>query len=167
MSDKETKEAEPEKKQSPVKSLLFSLVTAIVLGGIATGVIFVSPVTETQCSQALPAEPHETKKLTKSYKDAVFVNLDPLVVTLGPSAKSEYLKISVSLETTKDSAKSLEHLRPKFRDVLNTYLRAVNENDLADPQSMMRLRAQLLRRLQLVASSEELSDVLITEFILN
>ena len=167
MSDKEKAENAPEKKPSAVKGLVFSLVSAVLMGGVAAGVIFMMPAEKAECTALVENKQDEPKKITKSYQDMAFVNLEPLVVTLGPTATSEYLKISVSLETTKDNAKKIEHLKPKFRDVLNTYLRAVNENDLVDPTAMTRLRAQLLRRLQLVAPSEAVSDVLITDFVLN
>ena len=166
MSDKEeTEEAAPE-KPSAVKTLLFSGVSALVLGGAAAGVVFLAPSNTAPCAPA-PAAGGEAKKQTKSYEDIAFVNLEPLVVTLGPNAQSEYLKISISLETTNDNVKKVEHLRPKFRDVLNAYLRAVDEKDLIEPFAMTRLRAQMLRRMQVVASSDVVTDVLITDFVLN
>ena len=108
---------------------------------------------------------HEKK--TKSFDDIVYVNLEPLIISLGPNANAEYLKITVSLETSKDHAKAAEHLQPHFRDVLNMYLRAVDEKDLVEPFAMTRLRAQMLRRMQTVASSDIVSDILITDFVLN
>ena len=56
---------------------------------------------------------------------------------------------------------------PRIRDTLNTYLRAVEEEDLMRPSGMARLRAQMLRRLQLAAPDAEISDILITDFVLN
>ena len=167
MSEQEAPEKVQEKKPSPIGSLIFGLISAILMGAVAAGVVFVSPIGKSECNVAESSEHVEPKKKTKSYEDIAFVNLEPLVITLGPTAESEFLKISVSLETTKDKAKKIEHLKPMFRDVLNTYLRAVNEDDLANPAAMTRLRAQLLRRLQLVASTETVSNVLITEFVLN
>ena len=101
-----------------------------------------------------------------SQEDVVFVTLEPMVVTLGPRARSQYLKISISFETTSEHEEKLNDLSPKLRDVLNTYLRAVEESDLADPMSMNRLRAQMLRRVQIVADQEAVHDVLITDFVL-
>jgi len=51
--------------------------------------------------------------------------------------------------------------------VINTYLRAIDPSDLEDPTALLRLRAQLLRRLQMVAGEDLVNDFLITEFILN
>jgi flagellar protein FliL len=156
------------KKASPVKAILSSLGIAALLAGVSAGIIFVSPFGKQsgECVAAEgAAEQHEKK--TVSYEDIEFVNLDTLVISLGPNAKADYLKISISLETTHEFAKTAEHLQPRFRDVLNTYLRAVDEKDLVEPFAMTRLRAQILRRMQTVASSEIVSDVLITDFVLN
>lgn len=168
-ADKPEEDGENEaatKAASPLISILSSVGVALLLGVIVGGIVYVSPFGGGQCvpKQAV-AESHEKK--TKSYDDIVFVNLEPIVITLGPNAKSEYLKISVSLETTADHAKTATHLQPRFRDVLNMYLRAVDEKDLIEPFAMTRLRAQMLRRMQTVASSDIVSDVLITDFVLN
>lgn len=161
----EEQEEEAPKKASPVKSVLVSVGVALLLGAAAAGVVFLAPVG----GKCAPAEAggggHEKK--TKSYDDIVFVNLEPLVITLGPNAKSEYLKISISLETTPEHLKEAEQLQPRFRDVMNTYLRAVDEKDLVEPFAMTRLRAQMLRRMQTVASADIVEDVLITDFVLN
>lgn len=163
----ETEEAAEEapKKASPVKAILVNLGVALLLGGAAAGVVFIAPFKTGQCNAT--ASESGGEKQTKSYQDAVFVNLEPLVITLGPNAKSEYLKISISVETTHEYEKDAERLQPRFRDVLNTYLRAVDERDLIEPFAMTRLRAQMLRRMQTVASADIVEDVLITDFVLN
>lgn len=162
----ESEEKETPKKASALKTLMFNAAAAIMLGAVAVGVIWLAPIGGSKCRAVADANAAE-KKQTKSYEDIVFVNLEPLVVTLGPNAQSNYLKISVSIETTHDHVKSVEHLTPRFRDVLNSYLRAVDEKDLVEPFAMTRLRAQMLRRLQIVASADAVADVLITDFVLN
>jgi flagellar FliL protein len=52
-------------------------------------------------------------------------------------------------------------------DVLNTYLRAVQARDIEDPAALARLRAQMLRRIQVVTGDGQVRDLLITEFVLN
>ena len=56
---------------------------------------------------------------------------------------------------------------PRVLDVLNTYLRAVDVRDLEQPSAIPRLRAQMLRRIQVVTGPDRVRDLLITEFILN
>lgn len=98
--------------------------------------------------------------------DVSFVPVEPLVVSLSPEAGPRFLRITMQIETPKGYEEIVVGLMPRLRDVLNGYLRAVEESDLADPASMARLRAQMLRRLQLVAPEAEISNILITDFVL-
>lgn len=167
MSEEEELSSEAEeKKPSPVKAMIFSAVSALALGGAATGAAFFLAPGKTQC--VADAEVGEgAGDVHALAADVIFVNLEPLVVSLGPDARSKYLKISLSLETTKDYEKNLYRLSPRIRDTLNTYLRVVNEEDLMRPSSMTRLRAQMLRRLQLAAPGSNITDILITDFVLS
>ena len=56
---------------------------------------------------------------------------------------------------------------PRIVDILNTYLRAVQPQDLDSPTALLRLRVQMLHRVQVVAGQGVVRDLLITEFILN
>ena len=49
---------------------------------------------------------------------------------------------------------------PRILDVLNSYLRAVELADLEDPSAMVRLRAQMLRRVQIVTGEGRVRDLL-------
>jgi len=162
--DMDTSEEEGEASAKPplLKTLGLSLAAALGLGAVAAGVAFIVPVTG---DKMVAENLHE--KQTKHYQEIAFVNLEPLIITLGPNAASRYLKISISLETSEGDLSTVEHLKPKFRDVLNTYLRAVEEADLVEPSATTRLRAQILRRLQVVAPSGAVANVLITDFILS
>ncbi len=157
-------------KKSPLMGILKNVGVAILLGGVVAVVVFFAPVGGNQCEAPAGVASHDGEhgeKKTKNYDEIAFVNLEPLVITLGSNARAEYLKISISLETTYDQVDTATHLEPRFRDVLNNYLRAVDEKDLIEPFAMTRLRAQMLRRLQTVASPEVVEDVLITDFVLN
>ncbi len=168
MADQDKKEdaEEAPPKPSAAKMLISSALSAIVLGGVAAGVAFVIPGSDKKCAvETVAADAPKEKE--KNYEDVAFVNLEPLVISLGPNANSQYLKISITLETSQSQLKTIEHLRPKFRDVLNVYLRAVDESDLTEPAAMTRLRAQMLRRMQLIAPAGAIDNVLITDFVLN
>lgn len=153
------------KKGLPIKGALTTLASALTLGGVAAGAAFVITPAAGKCV-APPTPDGSPSHVRIDPKDVAYVNLEPLVISLGPNARSKYLKISISLETSKNHENSLNMLSPRIRDVLNTYLRAVEESDLQRPASMTRLRAQMLRRLQLVAPQGSVSDILITDFVL-
>ena len=56
---------------------------------------------------------------------------------------------------------------PRIVDVLNGYLRALRMEDLEDPATLVRIRAQMLRRIQVITGPDAVSDLLIVEFMLN
>ncbi len=56
---------------------------------------------------------------------------------------------------------------PRVVDVLNGYLRALEIQDIESAAALTRLRAQMLRRVQIVAGPGRINDLLIMEFVLN
>jgi flagellar FliL protein len=96
-----------------------------------------------------------------------FVAVPPVIVTLGPTARSRHLRLVAQIETPAADAEAVARLMPRILDVLNGYLRAVDPADIENPAAMIRLRAQMLRRVQMVAGGERALDLLIIEFILN
>ncbi|MEO0772843.1 MAG: flagellar basal body-associated FliL family protein, partial [Pseudomonadota bacterium] len=72
-----------------------------------------------------------------------------------------------SLEVDKTAEDSVTNLLPRVVDVLNSYLRAVEVADLQDRSALTRIRAQMLRRVQVVAGGGAVKDLLIMEFVLN
>jgi flagellar FliL protein len=96
-----------------------------------------------------------------------FVPLATIVVSLGANSGSEHLRFTAQLEVTDTAAADVTTLTPRILDVLNSYLRAIDTASIEDPQAMARLRAQMLRRIQVVAGEGRVRDLLITEFVLN
>lgn len=96
-----------------------------------------------------------------------FVPLDPLIVSLPESGGTTHLRFSAQLEVVPDYAADVEQIKPRIVDVLNGYLRAVELEELADPQVLSKLRGQMLRRVQVVAGEGRVRDLLIMEFVLN
>jgi flagellar protein FliL len=99
--------------------------------------------------------------------DIGFVPLDPVVISLGPASGNRHLRFVAQLEVEKAYEADLQSLRPRVVDVLNGYLRALETRDLEDPAALMRIRAQLLRRIQIVAGEGRVRDLLIMEFVLS
>jgi len=99
--------------------------------------------------------------------DISFVPVDPLVVSLGPASRSKHLRFSAQLEVEKSHQADVVLVMPRILDVLNGYLRAVEVAELENPSSLVRLRAQMLRRIQMVTGEGRVRDLLITEFVLN
>ncbi len=150
------------------KPLLIGLLAALVLGGggfyaTYSGLIGgggASPETQ---------EGHgdQTAEGAAPMPGVAFVPLEPLVVSLGNSATNRYLRFGAQLEVEADAREDIATLTPRVLDVLNGYLRAVDSRDIEDPASLGRLRAQMLRRVQVVTGEGRVRDLLVTEFVLN
>lgn len=99
--------------------------------------------------------------------DITFVPMTPMLINLGTGASGRHLRFNAELEVTKSAASDVTLLLPRILDVLNGYLRAVEMTDLEDPAALIRLRAQMLRRIQVVVGEGRVRDLLVTEFVLN
>lgn len=99
--------------------------------------------------------------------DVVFVPMDPLTVSLPQNSSSRHLRFRAELEVPKQHAEAVTTILPRIVDAMNSYLRALEMSDIQDPAALTRLRAQMLRRAQVVAGVGHVNDLLIMEFVLN
>jgi flagellar FliL protein len=99
--------------------------------------------------------------------DIAFVPVDRLVISLGDGASNRHLQMTSQLEVDKPHQAEVQLLMPRILDVLNGYLRAVEPAQLESSAALVALRAQMLRRIQIVTGEGRVRDLLITEFVLN
>lgn len=99
--------------------------------------------------------------------EAAFVPLPPIVVNLPGAGPDRFLRFSAQVETAPADAEAVTALVPRIVDVLNGYLRAVSPEELAAPDALLRLRSQMLRRVQVVVGGTRARDLLVMEFVLN
>jgi flagellar protein FliL len=96
-----------------------------------------------------------------------FVALDPITINLGPPAQARHLRFSSQLEVPTANAAEVRRLMPRIMDVLNIYLRALDPHELEEPAALLRLRGQMLRRIQIVTGPGMVNDLLVMEFVFN
>lgn len=154
-----TLDEEPKKRSK--KPLIFGAVAALLLGGgafyatysgllLGGGTKYDAAVAE---AGALP--------------DIAFVPIEQMVLSLGPATEGRYLRFTAQVEVPSAYAEEVAMLKPRILDVLNGYLRAVDPAELEDPAALVRLRAQMLRRIQIVTGEGRVRDLLVTEFVMN
>jgi flagellar FliL protein len=115
---------------------------------------------------------HSTDELVadvpvQALPDIAFVPIDPIVVSLGTRSSGRFLHFNAQLEVAKANQADVTLLLPRILDVLNGYLRAVDVKELEEPTALVRLRAQMLRRVQIVAGEGRIRDLLVSEFVIN
>lgn len=160
----EAEEAEAPKKKSK-KPMLIGLILMLVLGGGGFFAVYSGMILAPEHSDDMHAE--EEKEMVEPLPAMAFVPVDPLVINLGESSSNRHLKFRAQLEVEPAAEDEVTNLLPRVTDVLNGYLRAVDVNELEKPAALIRLRAQMLRRIQIVAGEGRVRDLLIMEFVLN
>lgn len=91
---------------------------------------------------------------------------DMLVNIQGPEGRPTYLKLKLTLET-KDAhvAEQLQSEMPRLQDMFQSFLRELRPEDLAGSAGSFQLRAEILRRVNLVAAPGKVDAVLIEEML--
>lgn len=158
-------ESEDEPRKGSKKPLLIGLILALLLGGggfyaVWSGLIL-GPAPEAGAEEVAVAE--EDSPLP----DVVFVPVPPLIINIGQGNVKRHLRFQAQLEVARASEEDVNTLMPRIVDVLNGYLRAVETAELERRTALVRLRAQMLRRIQVVAGAGRVNDLLIMEFVLN
>lgn len=168
MTDTPEDDEEAPKKASKLP-LIIGLVVALVGGGgsffaIYSGMLFGSPAEES--AESSKAD-EDIGNAMSDMPDVAFVPLEPMTISLGRAADNRHLRFRAQLEVPSNRQETVQSLVPRVIDVLNSYLRAVEITDLQDPAALVRLRAQMLRRVQVVAGPKNVSDLLVMEFVMN
>jgi flagellar FliL protein len=137
----------------------------VVLGGGGAAYYFLAPAPKTADEAALASVQTEAPNLPPA--QAVFFDIPDIIVNIQtPDAAPAYLKLSVSLELDKAEAKAaIEPVLPRIIDQFQTYLRELRVEDIRGSAGVMRLKEELLRRVNLAVAPTPVHDVLLKEMI--
>jgi flagellar FliL protein len=145
--------------------LMFVLPVVLLIGAVAGSYFmgFLDPyLGEKQDPAAM-----ERAKLAEQRAKAVFFDLPELLVNLNaPGRRTNFLKISISLELSGEAdVKRLEIVMPRIVDGFQVYLRELRVTDLKGSAGIYRLREDLLRRVNETARPIKINDVLFKEVL--
>lgn len=159
-------EATPDDDAKPAKGgkkgLIFGLLAGVVMGGVGFFLVWSGIV-----DPAGHGEGGEEKAAAAEAPVFAFVPMEPIMISLPPGSSARHLRFVGQLEVDPAHQAEVTGMMPRILDTLNTYLRAVDVKDLENPASIQMIRAQMLRRVQVVTGEGRIRDLLIAEFILN
>jgi flagellar FliL protein len=98
----------------------------------------------------------------------VFYDLPEMLVNLntGSGKRKTYLKVLISLELeSTDAVAEIEQVMPRIVDSFQVYLRDLRVEDLQGSAGLMRLKEELLTRLNATARPVKINDVLFREML--
>jgi len=148
-------------KKKGLRPIVIGLAGAIALGGGGFYAVYSGWVLASDTQSTAQEKPDKTQALPS------YLPIEQLNLSLANPEGARHLRLSAHIEVADGRLAEAEALRPRFLAVINTYLRAIEPRDLQETTALIRLRAQILRRLQMVAGEDLIDDFLITEFILN
>jgi flagellar protein FliL len=139
----------------------------LLLGGGAGAFFFLfsGPKPEEQHAEggpdAAPAEPTGPQKI-------VYYNMPDLLVNLnaGAGRRTSFLKLTMAVELRSiEDAGVFEANLPRIVDNFQIYLRELRPEDLRGSSGFLRLREELLTRVQLAAAPARVNDLLFREML--
>jgi flagellar FliL protein len=181
----------PAKKKPPIVLIAAAAGLLVVGGGGAAAFFLMKPKPAAEGEAGHGEEKKEKKKEKKKEEGGegaktaeggagapvvkegpdgvVFYTLPDIVVNMqSADGKSTFLKLKLTFELPdEETADALTPNLPRLTDMFQTFLRELRPEDLAGSQGSYQLRAELLRRVNLVAAPSKVNAVLIEEMLIN
>ena len=179
----------PAKKKPPMMIIIAAAAAVVLIGGGVTTFLLLKPKPEASAEKGhekpKKKEKKEEKKEGEKGKDGaaaagapvikegpdgvVFYTLPDIVVNMqAADGRSTFLKLKLTFELPdEETAENLTPNLPRLQDMFQTFLRELRPEDLNGSQGSYQLRAELLRRVNLVAAPSKVNAVLIEEMLIN
>ena len=157
-------DAPKKKKLSGKKIVLFGVLPLLLLGGGGAGVMFSGILggDEEEMAEAEVVDEEEEKPT-----EVVFYDLPEMLVNLNSDGRqSSFLKIQVSLELDNPEAvPAIEAVLPRIVDNFQVYLRELRPDELSGTKGMVRLKEELLVRVNGAVEPTKVYDILFKEIL--
>jgi flagellar FliL protein len=179
----------PAKKKPPMMIIIAAAAAVVLIGGGVTTFLLLKPKPDAH-ADAGHAKPKKKEKkeekgghgggegaapaagapvIKEGPDGVVFYTLPDIVVNMqAADGRSTFLKLKLTFELPdEETAEALTPNLPRLQDMFQTFLRELRPEDLNGSQGSYQLRAELLRRVNLVAAPSKVNAVLIEEMLIN
>ena len=152
------------------KKLIFILAPILLIVGAAAGVYFTGladPLLKMFHKDKAAAPAAETGKNGQPVPEVTFYHLPEILVNLNSSGrKQNFLKIKVDLELESAlDVPKIDLVLPRIIDNFQVYLRELRIEDLQGSSGILRLREELLTRVNSSVKPTKVNDVLFVEML--
>ncbi len=137
-----------------------------LLGGAGFAVSFLLSL-ESRANQNQSTLEEVSPQEATQTENTEYYELNPIQISLGTMSGIKQLRIELYLEITTGSREHVTSHLPRIYDMLNAYLRAMSDSDLESSASLLKLKLQMLRRVQLLLGEGVVEDILISRFLVN
>ena len=182
-------EGEGGQKKPPLRLIIIAAAAALVLIGGGAGAylfLFKKPPAAEAKGEKKGAEKEKKKGegekkegdasagdkavvLTEGPDGVVFCALPNMVANMqAGDGRPTYLKLKVTLEAPdQETADLIQPAMPRLQDMFQSFMRELRPEDLQGSQSNFQLKAEILRRVNLVIAPAKVKSVLIEEMLIS
>ena len=154
------------KRLSGKKLILFVVLPLLLVVGAAAGLWFSGALGPLMSGVGPAAEPVQVQEQRAT--QTVYWDLPDILVNLrtdGP--RPSFLKISISLELERaEDRAAIEKVMPRVTDTFQVYLRELRADQLQGSAGLIRLREELLSRINAAVRPARVRDVLFKEMLI-
>ncbi|HUA53055.1 MAG TPA: flagellar basal body-associated FliL family protein [Candidatus Sulfotelmatobacter sp.] len=168
--DAGARRASTRKRLSGKKLILFVILPVLLVIGAAAGLYFSGALSSIfgGGEKAAPAEAAAGAPGAAQPGAPIYWDLPDILVNLrtdGP--RPQFLKISVSLELDHpEDRAAIERVMPRVTDTFQVYLRELTADQLRGSAGLIRLREELLSRINTAVAPAHVKDVLFREMLI-
>src|SRR5689334_13301345 len=159
--------ASARKRLSGKKLILFVVLPLLLVVGAGAGLWFSGALTPLLSGGGSTAEPAAAPP-EKAAAQTVYWDLPDILVNLrtdGP--RPSFLKISIALELERaEDRAAIEKVMPRVTDTFQVYLRELRADQLQGSAGLIRLREELLSRINAAVRPARVKDVLFKEMLI-
>lgn len=162
---KEEKEGgeQPKKKSKKMLIIIIVVVLLLVVGGAAAYFLLFAgkPAPEEDAAAALKKTvPTESTEIGQTYP------IETFIVNLANPLGKRYLKVTMQLELDNPKMTAeLDRRMPQLRDAILTILSSKTYEDISTSQGKLRLRSEIVARVNAFLTSGSIRRVYFTEFV--
>lgn len=157
MAEEEAQTEVSQKKKTP---LLIGLIAGLVVAA-GSGVAVWKFVLQGS-PEAHAEKPHQE---TIAKPESLMVHLDPFIVNLFDEQGIRYLKLSLDVEFEGCTEEEVDKSVPKVRDSLIILLSSKKYDEIGSIEGKIRLREEILYRLNRIMGEGKAKDVYFTDFV--
>jgi len=139
----------------------------VVLGGGGGAYYVFGNAAGEEHAESAATDSHKAPASDLPPEHAAFFDVPDIIVNIQTADSTPaYLKLAVALELDNAEARAaIEPVMPRVVDQFQTYLRELRVEDVRGSMGVMRLKEELLRRVNLAAAPTPVRDVLLKEMI--
>ncbi len=174
MAEKEKDQAEAEVQEGKKKKgrpflMILLVIVVLILAGVGAGAYFFFFSAPSDEKLAAQIAQDETKKATQAAQTGsmgVTVDLEPFVVNLADPRVRHFLKVSITIELTDESAKS--DFEKRIANIRNDILLLMSSKTLEEIitlEGKIRLRDEIAARVGRIVGHDRILNVYFSQFV--